>query len=339
MSDIHICDNFLNMLGEFRQKPLYINRNRLMHTSLNDYARKQISGVESLSFIKNLTKCESDLVDYVMTHYEDLLPYFTTSSGECKVSREVCVLLYNILKSRGDKRTEEFYKILCCMSACTYTNKVRQIKCGMGTSEHSLKNNITIDRLWMDWRGCLLYFEKPFLYLQEEDGYRSYYYEKPLQNLIVLSMIFDGLDYASAEHKVYNTTSEFMFKGISKEIENELVKWALSGGVKTLDGAYAGQYWEYQKRMYKSDSAYNAFSMYTNQIQPILMCMMGKFLKMLWLQLRDIPESDACISYISPVRVGLKVANHLYIEDVLGSLAGAFKRLESQTLDKLIFEL
>lgn len=327
--------SFLNACNTTKRKNTYVDRRSIPGKAVLKYCEDMFGQLTEHKYDEyTLDELSYEILDLVPDYHKVL----TGMGGVIEVDYMHLLIVHRMMKNKRDDREKLIRGMLYIYGREQLESQVKKLKLKFKPGTDFLDNKVVVDARNYSWDGCQIYFYRCFMTWLKEPGYRQYYYEKPMQNLIASTMYFggSGMEYPEAEQIVYDKKEPFFIEGLDKQFENIIAPYILAGNVKYLDGIYADAYTSADIKL-RAKEAYEGHNMYSLFVRSYLMKIIGQFCEEFRKDKNsNFDEDDMCINYVSPLRVGIKIRDYLDIEEGLKNLNPMLKRQERFNIDKYI---
>lgn len=326
---------FLNACNNAKRKNMFLDRSNLPGKETFNYCDKafrELTGDKFNGYNNEDITCE--VLDMIPDYHKIL----TGVGGIIEVDYMHLLLVHRIMKNKGDSREKVIRGLLYKYGKEHLETMIKKLKLKFKPGTNFIDSKIVVDEKAFGWDGCKIYFYRCFMSWLKEQGFRQYYYEKPMQNLIATAMFFSNgkMGYPDAEHLVYSKKEPFFIEGLDKYFENIMAPYILAGNVRYIDGIYAEAYTREDIKL-RAKESYEGHNIYSLFIRSYLMRINGQFCEEFRKDRNfDYKEDDMYINYVSPARVGIKIRDYLDIEEGLKVLHPMLKRQERFSIDKFI---
>ena len=168
----------------------------------------------------------------------------------------------------------------------------------------------------LSWVGCNQVTLDYVMSLCQPEGFNCYYYHKPGVTLKSLVATMNNCSMEQAHSIIKNTKSGFIYRALSKQVEDKFLPQLLSGDFSHFDGVYGKQI---EKWFYEGYGATGAADYYGSYVAKTVQNETGKILYTIFQELRanGVSFADCYVYWIKDDRFAIAVRKNLILTSIL----------------------
>lgn len=253
------------------------------------------------------------------------LRIFENNRGEIFLDIEHALVFYYWLRAQNSPHLNIALGILYFIAAHQLDEEFEAIS--KVAPKNQIKPIFELSPNLFRWKRCNYVLRKYMLALSvnSEENEKGYYYEMPSINQIGY-LLSKGFSLKDAKHRMENTQGGLFYSYIPRDIENMLLPSILSGDITSIamDGYFTQSLIQDFEVLAKGMTVSNVYNVYTQNVKPILVDMMGILISAIQNELHGNPSvgaGDVKFYHIAPTRLGLAFKENIPVDMAVPSFA------------------